>query len=137
MKKVLSSVFVLAMVFVMALSFTSCNRKFDTMEAFIASDVMQSQLKEAKDSVEDGTLTIDIVAEGDKLVYVYTYQQDIDVDYAKEALASALDQQAATFENVAKEIKNAVNIENPVVVVRYLTKDGSEIYSQEFTAPAE
>ncbi len=137
MKKVLSSVFVLAMVFVMALSFTSCNRKFDTMESFIASDVMQSQLKEAKDSVEDGTLTIDIVAEGDKLVYVYTYQQDIDVDYAKEALASALDQQASTFENVAKEIKNAVNIENPVVVVRYLTKDGSEIYSQEFTAPAE
>ena len=107
------------------------------MESFIASDVMQSQLKEAKDSVEDGTLTIDIVAEGDKLVYVYTYQQDIDVDYAKEALASALDQQASTFENVAKEIKNAVNIENPVVVVRYLTKDGSEIYSQEFTAPAE
>lgn len=137
MKKVLSSVFVLAMVFVMALSFTSCNRKFDTVEAFIASDAMQSQLKEAKDSVEDGTLTIDIVAEGDKLVYVYTYQQDIDVDYAKEALASALDQQASTFENVAKELKNAVNVESPVVVVRYLTKSGAEIYSKEFTAPAE
>ena len=83
---------------------------------------------------EDGTLTMDIVAEGNKLVYVYTYQTDLDIEATKEALATAIEQQASVFENVAKEIKNAVNVENPIVEVRYLAKDGTEIYSQEFTA---
>ena len=132
MKKVLSSVLALAMVFAMALSFTSCNNgKIDSIEAFVATDEMQSQIKE---SVEDGTLTMDIVAEGNKLVYVYTYQTDLDIEATKEALATAIEQQASVFENVAKEIKNAVNVENPIVEVRYLAKDGTEIYSQEFTA---
>ena len=135
MKKVLSSMFVLALILSMALSFTSCNNgKIDSIEAFLATDEMQSQLKEAKESIEDGTLTMDIVAEGDKLVYVYTYQTDVDIEAAKEALATATEQQASVFENVAKEIKNAVNVENPIVEVRYLAKDGTEIYSQEFTA---
>ena len=134
MKKVLSSVLALAMVFAMALSFTSCNNgKIDSIEAFVATDEMQSQIKEAKESVEDGTLTMDIVAEGNKLVYVYTYQTDLDIEATKEALATAIEQ-ASVFENVAKEIKNAVNVENPIVEVRYLAKDGTEIYSQEFTA---
>ena len=132
MKKVLSSVLALAMVFAMALSFTSCNNgKIDSIEAFVATDEMQSQIKEAKESVEDGTLTM---AEGNKLVYVYTYQTDLDIEATKEALATAIEQQASVFENVAKEIKNAVNVENPIVEVRYLAKDGTEIYSQEFTA---
>ena len=135
MKKVLSSVLALAMVFAMALSFTSCsNGKIDSIEAFVATDERQSQIKEAKESVEDGTLTMDIVAEGNKLVYVYTYQTDLDIEATKEALATAIEQQASVFENVAKEIKNAVNVENPIVEVRYLAKDGTEIYSQEFTA---
>ncbi len=135
MKKVLSSVLALAMVFAMALSFTSAsNGKIDSIEAFVATDEMQSQIKEAKESVEDGTLTMDIVAEGNKLVYVYTYQTDLDIEATKEALATAIEQQASVFENVAKEIKNAVNVENPIVEVRYLAKDGTEIYSQEFTA---
>ena len=135
MKKVLSSVLALAMLFAMVLSFTSCNNgKIDSIEAFVATDEMQSQIKEAKESVEDGTLTMDIVAEGNKLVYVYTYQTDLDIEATKEALATAIEQQASVFENVAKEIKNAVNVENPIVEVRYLAKDGTEIYSQEFTA---
>ena len=135
MKKVLSSVLALAMVFAMALSFTSCNNgKIDSIEAFVATDEMQSQIKEAKESVEDGTLSMDIVGEGNKLVYVYTYQTDLDIEATKEALATAIEQQASVFENVAKEIKNAVNVENPIVEVRYLAKDGTEIYSQEFTA---
>ena len=85
MKKVLSSVLALAMVFAMALSFTSCNNgKIDSIEAFVATDEMQSQSKEAKESGEDGTLTMDIVAEGNKLVYVYTYQTDLDIEATKK-----------------------------------------------------
>ena len=84
MKKVLSSVLALAMVFAMALSFTSCNNgKIDSIEAFVATDEMQSQIKEAKESVEDGTLTMDIVAEGNKLVLTAevkgTMEQNADV----------------------------------------------------------
>ena len=38
--------------------------------------------------------------------------------------------QADTFQNAASSIKVAVEVENPVVVVRYLNADGSEIYSK-------
>ena len=44
MKKVLSSVLALAMVFAMALSFTSCNNgKIDSIEAFVATDEVSDQ----------------------------------------------------------------------------------------------
>ena len=36
------------------------------------------------------------------------------------------------FESVASSLKAAVEVENPVVVVRYLDNTGAEIVAQEF-----
>lgn len=43
-----------------------------------------------------------------------------------------LQSQASTFESVASSLKAAVEVENPVVVVRYLDNTGAEIVAQEF-----
>ena len=51
-----------------------------------------------------------------------------------DSLKEALNGEAATFEGVAASVGKVVDVENPVVVVRYLNKDGSEICSQEFSA---
>lgn len=47
-------------------------------------------------------------------------------------LESSLQSQASTFESVASSLKAAVEVENPVVVVRYLDNTGAEIVAQEF-----
>ena len=52
----------------------------------------------------------------------------------EEGLKAGVEAQASTFEGLAAELKGAVSAENPVVVVIYATRDGTEIYSQEFTA---
>ena len=45
-----------------------------------------------------------------------------------------MEDQTSVFEGVAASVKLAVDVESPVVVVRYLDNEGNEIYSREFTA---
>ena len=52
----------------------------------------------------------------------------------EEALKSALESQKNIFINAANELKNQVNIDNPIVTVTYLDKNGDLIYSQDFPA---
>lgn len=51
-----------------------------------------------------------------------------------DALESALQAQSSTFESIAETLKQAVDVDNPIVVVRYLSSDGTEICSMEFGA---
>ena len=96
---------------------------------------MQSEVESMKESLGDAGMAIEVTGEGNKLIYTYTFDQAVDVDTVKEPLADSLESQASTFEQVAESLKEAVDVENPVVVVEYLNPDGSEIYSQQFTAP--
>ncbi len=115
--------------------------KFASVEEFVNSDLIQSQLETLKSTAEESGTGIDITGEGDKLIYTFTYGDLGELDETAKstmasALESALDAQADTFTGVAASLKAAVEVENPVVVVRYVTSDGEELYSQEFT-PAE
>lgn len=134
-KKIVSRALLLVMVCMMALLATACSAKpYKSMDEFVASDELKAELASAKESLGNSGLDITVVAEGNKLVYVYTMQEQMDTAGMAEALKSGLDAQSATFENVAKSLTEAVDVENPTVVVRYLNNDGSEIYSQEFHA---
>lgn len=112
--------------------------KYATLEDFINSDMMQEQLDSQIASLEDTGLTAEVIAEDNKLVYSFTIT-DPNVAAALDAasLQSTLDSQASTFESIASMIPLAVEIDNPVVVVRYLDSAGAVIVSQEFTPPAE
>ncbi len=114
--------------------------KSATVEDFVNSDAMQKQLETLKSSLGDEqALAIDLKGEDNKLIYTFTYPEELseeDISLMKDALESALDSMSGTFEEIASSLKKAVNVENPVVVVTYVTKDGTEIYSKEFS-PAE
>lgn len=112
--------------------------KYATLEDFINSDMMQDQLDSQIASLEGTGLTAEVIAEDNKLVYSFTIT-DPNVAAALDAasLQSTLDSQASTFESIASMIPLAVEIDNPVVVVRYLDSAGAVIVSQEFTPPAE
>ena len=112
--------------------------KYATLEDFINSDLMQEQLDSQIASLEGTGLTADITAEDNKLVYNFTITDpNVAASLDATALQSSLDSQASTFESIASTIPLAVEIDNPVVVVRYLDSTGAVIVSQEFAPSAE
>ena len=112
--------------------------KYATLEDFINSDLMQEQLDSQIASLEGTGLTAEVTAEDNKLVYNFTITDpNVAANLDAAALQSSLDSQASTFESIASTIPLAVEIDNPVVVVRYLDSAGTVIVSQEFAPSAE
>ncbi len=111
------------------------NGKYASIEEYINSDILQSQMESLVDSMKDNGIQIEVKSEDNKLIYEYTYTTDIgDVDTVVSVLEQGLESNASTFETVASGLRLAVDIEDPVVVVRYLDKDGKELCSREFSA---
>lgn len=108
---------------------------YASVEEFAASDDIQSQIAGMKETLNEAGMDIEVTGEGDKLIYTYTYQELTDEDGAiAESIKTQMDAQASTFTTVANTIKAAVDVENPVVVVRYLDANGEEIFSGEYPA---
>ena len=134
MKKIISMILSSVLLLTMVLSLTACgNSKFGSISDFVNSDEFQQQLDAAMSSTEGSGLNLEITGEDNKLIYSYTYQEGMPAE-AAEQLQAALEAQASTLEGIASELKNAVNVENPVVVVEYLNPDGSVLCSMEFSA---
>ncbi len=114
----------------------NANGKFDTITDFVNSDMMQEQIASLKGNLEDAGMGLEIGAEDNKLIYRYTVSgvTEDTIEVMAEALSTAMEGQASLFESVASALKAAVEVEDPVVVVTYLTESGEEIYSQEFTS---
>ena len=113
---------------------TSDSGKFATVAEFANSEEVQSELEAQKKSLEGSGMDIAITGEDNKLIYTFTYLEMENQDGMAEALQQGLEAEKTTFSGVAKSIKLAVDVENPIVVVRYLDSTGAEIYSAEFTA---
>jgi hypothetical protein len=159
MKKIVSRILAVSMAAVMALSLASCgsNEKegkddvvsnesqveaskvesdagFQTIEEYLASDEIQSQLDTIRDSMSNDEVTVDIAAEGNKLIYICTYTEQIEAEGLAEQFESALDEKASAFGSMAQSLGAQIGVDSPTVEVRYLNADGSEIYTREFAA---
>ena len=110
--------------------------KFATLEDFINSYLMKSQMETQNESLEGSGLKAALKAEGSTLIYLFTVEDDAMAELLKsntESIQSSLDSQASAFEAIARSLIAAVEeIENPIVVVRYVDNAGEEIFSQEF-----
>lgn len=114
----------------------SLSGKYTSVEEYVKSEEIQNSLDSLRSSFSS-YFDINITAEGNKFIYEYKYIDQIDdsvLDATKEQLESNLEGQASTFENVASSLKLAVDVKNPVVVLRYYNADGSLILEKEFTA---
>lgn len=137
MKKAISKVFSLTLAILMVVSLVACaqnNGKFASVEDYLANEQVQEQLQPSIDSVKNMGLDLKITGEGNKLIYTYTYATQLDEDGVAEQLKEGLNAQASSFEGVASNLKDVINVDNPVVVVTYLNKDGTVLHTQEFTA---
>ena len=137
MKKAISKVFSLTLAILMVVSLAACaqnNGKFASVEDYLANEQVQEQLQPSIDSVKNMGLDLKITGEGNKLIYTYTYATQLDEDGVAEQWKEWLNAQASSFEGVASNLKDVINVDNPVVVVTYLNKDGTVLHTQEFTA---
>lgn len=106
------------------------NGEYNTAEEFVKSDLISQTVETTRESAGDA-MEFDIVSEGDnKVVYLYKYteQVDVDPDYFTEALDSYED----VYVSVAKTVKSLVSFDNPIVVLKYVNADDSLIYAVEF-----
>ena len=127
-----------AAVSVAALAMTACGGNKDAaLEKYFQTDEMQEMVQEAKDSVEGSGMSIEILAEGNTLIYEYTFEEDsFDdsmLDAVKEQLVSGLESTASTFEGIASDLNDELKVENSTVVVRYLY-NGETLAESEYTA---
>lgn len=109
--------------------------RFRTLEDFVDSDIMQAQLEPQLEALEGTGLSAEVTADGNKLIYSFTIENEsLSSLMDKSLLEVSLDEQEDTFKGIAAMLPAAVDVANPVVVVRYLDCDGNEITSREFPA---
>ena len=136
MKKVLAITLAAVCCLTLVFSLAACkggSGKYATMEEYVQSAEMQSQITSLQQTADAQGSSIAITGEGNKLIYTYTYPSEVS-DLMGDALESALQSQSSTFESAVEMLKQVVDVDNPVVVVRYLSSDGTEICSMEFGA---
>ncbi len=111
--------------------------KYKTIEDLVNSDIMQEQLDSIMDEIITDGVGMDLSGQGNKLIYTFMFFEDfsdVDTDVLREALDAELDEMSSVFEGVAASLKDMVEVEDPTVVVKYVTSDGTLLCSREFRA---
>lgn len=113
---------------------TPTGTKFATMKEYAESPEVQKQMETMADLYKDSGLTFTMTGEGNKLIYTYTYPEGTVTTAIKDAMDGVADQMSPSFELIAESLKSVVEVDNPVLVVKYLDADGTELYSREFSS---
>ena len=110
--------------------------KFKTMEEYVQSDLVQLQLKNLREMTDPDILEVEISGQENKLIYTYIYKDIYDVDEKAfvEAVRSYLDDKdlSEKYASMANLLKTLVEVEDPVIVLKYIAEDGTELYSKEY-----
>lgn len=115
---------------------TEAAGKFPSIQEFIDSDLFQDEMKSQISEFEEEGLTMSFSAEDNKLIWDFKINDpDLSAALDTASLESALGSQSSTFESVAEVLPTAVDVDDPVVVARYLDSEGTVLASGEFTTP--
>lgn len=137
MKKTTLRTVAMALVMTMMLALTACGNTGGSVEDYLQTEEMQEMITQAKDEVAGSGMSIDILAEGNTLIYEYTFEDgsfdESMIDAVKEQLVDGLASEAATFEDVAVDINDELKIDDCTVIVRYLY-NGETLAESEYTA---
>ena len=137
MKKLVKKIVVLAAVAAMGLSMIACGKKFSSVADYVKSDEVKEVLTETRNMLEGTGMSIDIKADGDKMVYTYKYDsiEKADLSDAQiSALESGVEAENDTFQGSADELKKLVDADSPSIVLEYVDANDEVIYSKEFPA---
>lgn len=120
---------------VLAFSLVACGGQDGAaaLKKYVESDEFQAAMKTQTSQYEQLGLKLEISVDGEQLVYTCTFAEQVDSELG-EQFEAALDQQAATFEGIASQLKTKLKIANPTVLVKYVNADGTELASKTFSA---
>lgn len=103
------------------------------LEKLIQEDQFQEQVKALSQTYEDKGMKLEVVAEGDAVVYRCIYTVAIDNAKSKEELSEHLESKA--FETSIDSVLRSFRIQVPQtrsVIVRYIDMNGNIIASKEY-----
>lgn len=118
---------------------TSSTGIYKNMEEYISDPTVKASLDQAIKSAAGSGMTIDITAEGNTLIYKYTYNQQmssdsVPVETLKQSLETAMNSQKDQMQNFANQIGNVVEETPAIISLQYIDADGTPLYEKEFTA---
>ena len=118
-----------------AASTSQASSKYASIEEYLDDPTVKATVSSALEAYDNELFSdMKVYAEGDKLVYDYTYSQVYDEDQVatmRETLESKSDDEFK-LDDVVEELKTYVDVENPQVEVIYRNGDGTIIASRTF-----
>lgn len=108
--------------------------KFNSIKDYLKDETVAKQIEQITEASEEIGVKLDITADGERLVYSYTYEEIVKSDSLKQQLTTQMESNKAVYQNTAASLKEAIDVEKPVVVVEYVDSNGDSICSAEFTA---
>ena len=137
MKKLALSIVAVLVAITTVLGLTACGETPEQkLKSYIESDTVKEQISSMTSSFES-VLDIDVKAEGEKVVFDFTYKIQIDdatLETAKSQLETAFESLSSTFETLANQIKKEVGIDGAAVIININNADGKNIVNLEYKA---
>lgn len=137
MKKLALSIVAVLVAITTVFGLTACGETPEQkLKSYIESYAVQEQIGSMTASFES-VLDIDVKAEGEKVVFDFTYKTQIEdtlIDSIKSQLEISFDSLASTFEEFANQIKKGAGLENTAVVININNADGTNIINLEYKA---
>ncbi len=115
-------------------------KKYASIKDYVEDDEFKKQVEQQMESYEGMGMSMTVTGEGNKLVYTYKYtdemliSDDFTLEDAREYFDGAIAGQKSTFTALCKQLPVYIDVENPVVVLKYYDFDNTLIYEKEFTA---
>lgn len=134
MKKFATVLASLCLAFVMVVSLAGCgsSKDFDSVQAYL--DAQKDDIEQAKKELEGTGMSVDVTADGDTLVYRYTYDVELPVgDETTASFDANLDEFKSQFDAVLDEMENLIDVDKPAVQLIYANPDGTVVYTHTFT----
>lgn len=109
-------------------------KKFESVEDYLNDPQVKANI-DAQTEQESDVVKLNVFAQGDSLVYEYTYLTHIEgekLDAAKKAIEDSFEDSSAVFDQAVEELKKYVAMENPKVKMIYRNDDESVIFEKVF-----
>lgn len=109
------------------------NKMYSSIKEYISSDDVKKMVDSMNSNIEE--FEMNIKAEDNALIYEYIYTEAIpeeSIALVEETLKGAAENQESIFNNILDSIKLYVDVDAPVVLLRYYNADGTLIAEIEF-----
>lgn len=118
----------------------SSSKQYASIKDYVNDPTFQAAVKKEMAAYEGQGMSMTITGEGNKLVYTYKYtdknliDDNFTLEDAQEYFDDAIKSQESQFKSLCKQLTNYIDVDDPVVVLRYYDYDDTLIWEKEFKA---